>query len=379
MDAPNSWVDGTCSPEFQLVRDAFTANFADGDLGASCAVTLRGKLVVDLWGGHRDVARREPWQRDTLVNIWSTTKMISAMSVLMLHDRGKLDVDAPMAMYWPEFAANGKDGVLVRHVLGHTAGLATFDDPPDDLALFDWDACCRILAEQAPSWTPGDGSGYHAETQGWLLGELVRRVDGRSLGHFFREEVAEPLSLDLHLGVAERDFPRIADVSTLRAEPNISPDPSLRERGQKSSRRSASLVNTRAWRQAEFPSSNAHGNARSVALAMAPFANGGLARGITFLSPATIERAFEQQADGIDRTTGHHFRLGMGFGLNSPKTPLGTNDRTLWWAGWGGSMTVIDVQNEMTVSYTMNRMRSAGDARAIKVIYAAHGCRAKLD
>jgi CubicO group peptidase (beta-lactamase class C family) len=379
MDAPNSSVDGTCSPEFEAVRDTFTANFADGDLGASCAVTLRGNLVVDLWGGHRDIARCEPWQRDTIVNIWSTTKMISAMSVLMLHDRGKLDVDAPMAMYWPEFAANGKDGVLVRHVLGHTAGLATFDDPPDDIALFDWDACCKTLAEQAPSWTPGDGSGYHAETQGWLLGELVRRVDGRSLGHFFREEVAEPLSLDLHLGVTERDFPRIADVSTLEAEPNISPDPSLHERGQKSSRRSASLVNTRAWRQAEFPSSNAHGNARSVALAMAPFANGGLARGITFLSPATIERAFEQQADGIDRTTGHHFRLGMGFGLNSPKTPLGTNDRTLWWAGWGGSMTVIDVQNEMTVSYTMNRMRSAGDARAIKVIYAAHGCRAKLD
>ena len=142
--------------------------------------------------------------------------------------------------------------------------------------------------------------------------------------------------------------------------------------------RSAGLVNTSAWRRAEFPSSNAHGNARSVALAMAPLANDGEAKGRRFLSPATIERAFEVQADGIDRTTGHHFKLGMGFGLNSPKTPLGTNDRTLWWAGWGGSMTVIDVQNQMTVSYAMNRMLGNGDTRAFTVIYAAHGCRAKL-
>ena len=304
--------------------------------------------------------------------------MISAMSVLMLHERGAIDVDAPMASYWPEFSANGKEGVLVRHVLGHTAGLASFEDPPDDLLMFDWQACCENLAGQAPSWKPGDGSGYHAETQGWLLGELVRRVDGRSLGNFFREEVAEPLSLDLHLGLADEHFGRVADVSTLHAQPSVSPEPELRGRSQRSSMRSAGLVNTSAWRRAEFPSSNAHGNARSVALAMAPLANDGEAKGRRFLSPATIERAFEVQADGIDRTTGHHFKLGMGFGLNSPKTPLGTNDRTLWWAGWGGSMTVIDVQNQMTVSYAMNRMLGNGDTRAFTVIYAAHGCRAKL-
>lgn len=372
-------IEGSCAPEFEDVRTAFENNFAEGDLGASCAVTLRGELVVDLWGGYRDIAGQHLWQRDTIVNLWSTTKMISALSVLMLHDRGALDVDAPMASYWPEFSANGKGDVLVRHVLGHTAGLPVFDEPVDDLALFDWQACCERLAAQAPSWPPGDGSGYHAETQGWLLGELVRRVDGRTLGNFFREEVAEPRKLDLHLGLDDRHFDRVADVATLHARPSASPDPDLRIRSQRDSMRSAALVNTAAWRRAEFPSSNAHGNARSVALALAPLANGGEASGRTLLSPATIERAFEVQADGVDRTTGHHFKLGLGFGLNSPKTPLGTNDRTLWWAGWGGSMTVVDVQNRMTVSYAMNRMLGDGDARAVKVIYAAHGSCQKLD
>ncbi|MEN8161093.1 MAG: serine hydrolase domain-containing protein, partial [Myxococcota bacterium] len=330
-----------------------------------------------LWGGHRDLARRLPWERDTLVNVWSTTKMVSALCVWMLHDRGALSVDAPMADAWPEFAANGKAGVLVRHVLGHTAGLPVFDEPVDDLAVFDWDACCARLAAQAPRWTPGDGSGYHAETQGWLLGELVRRVDGRTLGAFFREEVAAPHGIDFHVGLDPREHGRVADVSTLEAEPNEPADASLLTSGQANSRRSAAIVNTTAWRSAELPASNGHGNARSVALAMAPLANGGQLGGKTLLSPASIERMFEVQADGVDRMTGRPFKLGIGFGLHCEGTPLGANDRTLWWAGWGGSMCVVDVENRMTVAYAMNRMRGEGDLRAPMVIFAAHGARAE--
>ena len=298
MTPTNPRIDGTCAPGFEAVRDAFTRNLAEGDLGASCAVTVAGELVVDLWGGHRDLARRLPWERDTIVNVWSTTKMATALCVLMLHDRGALSVDAAMADYWPEFAANGKRDVLVRHVLGHTAGLPVFDESVDDLTLFDWGECCRRLAAQSPRWTPGDGSGYHAETQGFLLGELVRRVDGRTLGTFFREEVAQPLGLDLHIGLDDREFSRVADVATLHAGATTPADPDLRANERPSGPRSAALVNTTAWRRAEFPASNAHGNARSVALAMAPLANGGEAGGHRLLSPATIERIFEVQAAG---------------------------------------------------------------------------------
>ena len=200
---PAGVIEGTHDPAFQPVHDAFAEGFVSEEVGASCAVTVGGELVVDLWGGHRDLARRRPWEQDTIVNVWSSTKTVAALCVLMLHDRGSLSIDRTVATYWPEFAANGKGDVLVRHVLAHTAGLPVFDDVPDDLTVFDWDECCRRLAGQAPRWTPGDGSGYHAETQGWLLGEIVRRVDGRTLGTFFREEVAEPLDLDLHIGLPD--------------------------------------------------------------------------------------------------------------------------------------------------------------------------------
>jgi len=366
-------VRGDCDPDFLVVRDAFSRNFAKGDLGASCAVTLEGELVVDLWGGHRDPARRTPWEENTIVNVWSMTKMATALCVLMLHDRSALSVDAPVADYWPDFAANGKEGVLVRHVLGHTAGLPVFDELIDDLEVFDWEACCRRLAAQPPRWTPGDGSGYHSETQGWLLGELVRRVDGRSLGEFFRDEVAKPLDLDFHVGLDDSEFSRVADVLTHCASSSMPPDPALRALEQPTASRNAALVNTAAWRRAELPASNGHGNARSIALAMVPLANAGRAGARQLLSPATIERAFEIQADGLDRITGRHFKLGMGYGLNSEQTPLGVNDRTLWWAGWGGSMCVIDAANRMTVSYVMNRMLGDGDLRAAGVIFAAHG------
>ena len=365
-------IDGTCAPGFSGVRDSLAQNFAEGDLGASCAVTVDGELVVDLWGGHSDLARRVPWERDTIVNLWSTTKMVAALTVLMLHDRGLVSFDAPMAEYWPEFAAEGKEGVLVRHVLGHTAGLPVFDEPLDDLSMFDWEGCCRRLAGQAPRWTPGDGSGYHSETQGWRLGELVRRTDGRTLGTFFREEVAEPLGIDLHIGLPLSEHARAADVATFHAVATEPVSPELKSREQPSGFRSTGLVNTSAWRCAEFPASNGHGNARSIALAMAPLANGG--RGL--LSPETIERAFEIQADGVDRMTGIHFKLGLGYGLHCRHTPVGINDRTLWWAGWGGSMCIVDVENRLTVSYVMNRMLGDGDTRAARVIFAAHKARA---
>lgn len=365
-------IDGSCAPGYEGVRSAFTENFAAGDLGASCAVTVDGELVVDLWGGHRDVARTQPWERDTIVNLWSTTKMLTALCVLILHDRGQLPLDSAVAEHWPEFAASGKGDVLVRHLMAHTAGLPVFDDPVDDLVIFDWAECCRRLASQRPRWTPGDGSGYHSETQGWLLGELVARTTGSSLGTFFGEEVAGPLGLDLHIGLGFEHFARVADMATLHAARDESLDAEISELQQTASGRSAGLVNTAGWRGAELPASNGHGNARGVALAMAPLANGGASTGAALLGPASIERIFDVQSDGIDRVLGRHMRFGIGYGLNSAETPLGVNDRTCWWAGWGGSMCVVDVENRLTVSYVMNRMLGADDLRAARVVFAAH-------
>ena len=371
---------GDCDPRFEVVRDNFAENFAEGDLGASCAVIHRGETVVDLWGGHRDVARTLPWERDTIVNVWSTTKMFSALCVLMLHDRGALSVDDPVAAHWPEFAAAGKDGVLVRHLLSHTAGLPGFDPPVEtEDEIYDWDACCARLAAQAPWWEPGTASGYHASTWSWLVGELVRRVDGRPLGTFLRDEVTGPLGADFHIGLPDTEAPRVAEMRTDELD-RFGGDSEIAQRERASEPEHSQFVNTDRWRRAELPASNGHGNARSVAQVVSVLASGGERDGVRLLSPATIERCFEVQAHGIDLVLGIEMAFGIGFGLNSPGTPIGVNDRTLFWAGWGGSMAVIDVENEMTVTYAMNRMLPdvTGGLRAARVVFAAHDAVARL-
>ena len=373
-------VEGACVEDFRRVRDAFAANFDDGELGASCAVVHRGELVVDLWGGNADVGATRPWVRDTIVNVWSTTKMVVALCVLVLHDRGQLSVDDPVARHWPEFAAAGKDGVLVRHVLSHTAGLAGFDPPITEEQMYDWRHCCTRLAEQAPWWEPGTASGYHASTQGWLLGELVRRVDGRSLGTFLRDEIAGPLEADFHIGLDDRHFARVAEMRTDEAQPTGADGVGIPGRVFRSEPDHAAMVNTDRWRRAEFPASNGHGNARSVARIVSVLAQGGAVDGVRLVGPATIERIFEVQASGVDLVLDNDIRFGIGFGLSSAGMPIGVNDRTLFWAGWGGSMAVVDVENELTVAYVMNRMKPdlVGGAHAGRVVFAAHGAAATV-
>ncbi len=204
-------ISGTCAARFAKVKDAFAANFVDnGDVGASAAVVLDGELVVDLWGGHQDVARTTPWQSDTLVNVFSTTKTMSCLSLLVLVSRGLVDVDAPVETYWPEFAQNGKGNVLVRHLLAHTAGLPAWEQRIEPTDLYDWHKVTALLAEQATWWAPGWKSGYHAITQGNLVGEVVRRVDGRTVGRFFAEDIAQPLGADFHIGLAPEHDHRVA-------------------------------------------------------------------------------------------------------------------------------------------------------------------------
>jgi CubicO group peptidase (beta-lactamase class C family) len=367
-------VKGHATPGFALVREAFETNFAEGDLGASCTVIHGDETVVDLWGGHRDIDATQPWERDTIVNVWSTTKMMAALCVLMLHDRGRLSVDDPVATVWPEFAENGKEGVLIRHVLSHTAGVPGYDEPITEEEMFDTSACAARLAAQAPWWEPGTASGYHSSTQGVLLGEIVRRVDGRSLGEFFRDEVAGPLGVDFHIGTPESVFDRIAEVRTDEIDTAVLAGASIAARVSQGEPSHASMVNTDRWRRFEQPASNGHGNARSVATVVSCLSRSGSVDGHRLLSPATIERCFEVQADGEDLVLGLQTKFGVGFGMPSESMPLGVNDRTLFWAGWGGSMAVADVENELTVAYVMNRMRdgTVGGLRSARVIFAAY-------
>lgn len=370
-------IHGYCDDAFASVREAFTANFEAGEeLGASVAVTHHGRPVVDLWAGDADEHGR-PWVEDTIVNVYSITKTMTFTCVLMLADRGLVDFDAPVATYWPEFAANGKADILLRHVMSHNAGLSGFDPAITATDLYDWDAICSGLAAQAPWWEPGTGSGYHLVTQGFLLGEVVRRVTGMSIGTFFRTEVAEPLGADFSIGLPASEDARVADMVPPDFEAMASSLPtdanSIATRSVLSCVMDATEPRTRAWRGAEIPAAGGTGNARSVARVHSALACGGTVDGIRLMAPETVEQVLVEQSSGTDKVLGVPMRFGMGFGLMSDLIPLSPNPRSFFWGGWGGSIAVIDLDAEMSFAYVMNKMGTgmAGDVRGGVIAFAA--------
>ena len=328
-------IDGTCDERFGAVREAFEANFASGeDVGASIAATIDGEMVIDLWGGHLDVEHTPNGKQDTIINVWSTTKTMIALCALMLADRGEIDLHAPVARYWPEFAANGKEAIEVRHLLSHTAGLSGWQEPITMDDLYDWDRNVALLAAQAPWWEPGTASGYHAITEGQLVGEVVRRVTGTSLGNFFRTEVAEPLGADFHIGTPAECDSRIAPV--------IPPSGTLGELDETIRGRTFGSLPLEAavsfeipWRRAEIPAANGHGNARSVAVVQSIISNGGTLNGHRFLSSDGVDALFEVQSAGHDLVLGIPVRFGMGYGLNGPEMPISPNPSRVL-LGWMG-------------------------------------------
>ncbi len=370
---------GFCDSAFEGVKQAFTANFDKGkELGASVAVTVDGQPVVDLWAGDAD-PQGTPWSRDTLVNVYSTTKTMAAFCVLILADRGEIDLHAPVADYWPEFAANGKEGVTVAHVMSHSAGLSGFDPPLKETAeLYDWEGICARLAAQAPWWEPGSVSGYHAITQGYLQGEIVRRVSGRSIGRFFREKIAEPLGADFHIGLDPSHDSRVGEL----IPPNVGlggagqdPD-SIAGRTLSGAPLDATEPQTSAWRRAEIPAAGGIGNARSIARIHSALACGGSVDGVSLLSEAGVARILEEQTRGQDLVLGTPIVFGMGFGLNDPSFPISPNPRAFFWGGWGGSLAVIDLDARVSIAYAMNRMEAdlMGDLRGGTIagaVYAA--------
>ncbi len=369
-------IEGQCDPRFERVRDTFLKNFAErNDVGASVAITLDGEYVVDLWGGHKDVDRTQLWREDTIVNVYSTTKTMAAMCLLMLADRGEIDLHARVAEYWPEFGCNGKEAVEVRHFLSHSAGLSGMDELIRDEELYDWQRVTAALARQTPWWEPGTKSGYHAVTQGSLLGEVVRRVTGRTLGTYFREEIAEPLSADFHIGTSASLSHRIGELIAPETGLGVGMRPdTIASRTFQSPSLHAGLSATSGWRETELPAINGHGNARSVARVQTVMANRGEAFGCSLLSDAGTQRIFEVQTSGKDLVLGIPIVFGMGYGINSAAFPMGPNDRIAYWGGWGGSTVVVDQDARLCVAYVMNRMEGnlLGDRRGFELLKAAY-------
>lgn len=372
-------VHGECDSRFSAMREVLAANLASGaDCGASVAVVVDGELVVDLWGGFADEAQTAPWERDTITNVWSSTKTVMGLCALVLVERGELDVDAPVAAYWPEFAANGKDDVRVRHLLSHTSGVSGWDQPIEVADIFDWELSTAKLAAQAPWWTPGEGSGYHALNQGHLVGEVVRRITGKKLGEFLRDELTGPLGLDFHIGLASSEFGRVANVIPPPPLPiditTLDPD-SVVVKTFTGPAPEASVAWTSEWRGADIGAANGHGNARSIALLQSIVSNGGVApNGDRFLSPDTIDVVFQQQSDGVDLVLGLPVRFGVGYALPSESSPHLPRDRRIcYWGGWGGSSVVNVLDRNMTVVYVMNRMAEGllGDPRGMGLVSVA--------
>ncbi len=368
-------VHGFAQDRFAAARDVMANHLATGaDIGASFCATKDGETIVDIWGGYADAAKTRPWVKDTITNVYSTTKTMTALTALLVADRGLLDFDAPVAKYWPEFAANGKAEIKVSHLMSHSAGLSGWAETITKSDLYDWEKATSLLAAQAPFWPPGTAPGYHALTQGYLVGEVVRRITGKSLGRVFREEIAGPLGADFWIGLPASEDARVAEL--------IPPPPggAIADAGAMSDLMRNMSTNpgvdvaetrTRAWRGAEIPAAGGTGNARSVAEIHTILANGGVAKGRRFMSEAGCRRALELQIEGRDKVMNIPARFGLGFGLAGGAVPL-PNPNSLYWGGYGGSLAVIDMDARTTFSYVMNRMQgtTTGDMRGFAFLMA---------
>lgn len=382
-------IHGTCAKGFEAVKDALAASFARGEeTGASVAVQLDGENVVDLWAGHADLDGQRPWQRDTIANVFSTTKGVTAILAHRLVEEGRIDLDAPVTRYWPEFGQAGKEKIPVRDLLSHRCGLPALRDflPPE--ALFDWDAMTSALAAEKPWWEPGTAHGYHAVTYGWLVGEVIRRVTGKSVGTYLRDEITGPLGLDFAIGIPEADDARCAVLSPppmvhLPGEPNlmelIMSDPSSITALAFINPPSLALPDTvlsRAWRGAEIPGANGHGTARALATLYGAIAVGGDVGGVHVLGPEAGGRAATEHSVGPDLVLRLRTRFGLGFMLSQPGNLLGPNDGAFGHPGAGGSIAFADPKARVGFSYVMNRMGPyiLIDPRATALVGAFYDC-----
>ncbi|MGB8682729.1 MAG: serine hydrolase domain-containing protein [Candidatus Binatus sp.] len=379
-------IEGSCDPKFNRVKDAFAENFEKrSEVGAAAAVMLDGKSVVDIWAGHADKAKTKPWTRDTLVNVYSTTKGVTAICAHRLVDKGLLDIDAPVAKYWPEFAQAGKDKIPVRFLLSHRAGLPAVRKLLADDALFNWTTMTTALAEQEPWWEPGTRHGYHALTFGWLVGEVIRRISGKTPGAYLRDEIAGPLGADFHIGLDAKHDARTANM--IAAPPPAPGEPNLFAEVMKDPESMVAkafmnppggmrpgMVNTREWRAAEIPAANGHGTARSLAQLYGALARGGELNGVRVMSKDEVAKCSIEQSNGPDALLIINTRFSQGYMMSQPGASLGPNPQSFGHPGAGGSLGYADPEAKIGFGYTMNKMQSGLliDSRATALIEAVY-------
>jgi CubicO group peptidase (beta-lactamase class C family) len=354
-------IEGTCDPAFAAVRDAFEQNFrARNEVGAAVCVYQNGEKVVDLWGGHKDLARTDPWRADTIVIMNSVAKSMSALCMHILIDRGTIDFDAPVARYWPEFAAAGKQGVLIRHVLSHTDGVIFCDHAPPG-SWFDWAVHIRAIERQEPAWEPGSRGAYNSINIGFILGEVVRRVTGKTIGTFLREAVSEKLAADYHIGLRPDELVRVSDMhrNPDNAFFQLASDPSTPlGRAFRSAPPFGYFQNCREIREREVPSFGGHGNARAVARIYAALAGDGIIDGVRILSAAAVQRASQLVWDDACIMTRRRIRMGYGFMHNEPNTaPMGANMAAFGHTGTGGAFAWCDRDRNLAFAYCTNFQR----------------------
>lgn len=330
-------VKGHSERAFEKLRDLLAKNVeSQEELGASICVNIDGKNVLDIWAGYTDKERTKEWEENTIVNVWSMSKTVTNLAALIAVDRGVLDVHEKVSKYWPEFAENGKQDIEVRHILSHTSGVSAWEKPVEPKDICDLKSSTEKLAKQAPWWTPGTASGYHAVNQGHLVGELIRRTTGKSLKQFIAEEIAGPLGADFQLGARKDDWSRISDLIPPPPMPAFPMDEeSVATKTFTGPLMDASFALTEDWRNAEIGAVNGHGNARAVSRILSTVSLGGEVDGVRLLSQKTLDLIFEEQIDGVDLAMGIPVRFGIGFGLPNLETvswiPLG---HKCFWGGW---------------------------------------------
>ncbi|HEY2661692.1 MAG TPA: serine hydrolase domain-containing protein [Caulobacteraceae bacterium] len=368
-------IHGICPPAFEAVREAFVANFAEGqEMGARFAVALEGQVVVDLWAGQADRTGTRAFDEHTLTPVFSTTKAMAALMLARLVSQGRLDYAAPVAEVWPEFAQAGKAAVTVEQALSHQAGLPGFIEPMDPALWFDWDALCSKLAAMAPMWPPGGASGYHPVTFGYLAGEIFRRVDGRTLGAALREDIAEPSGLDLWIGLPDSEHARCADLRRPPAMPELGEITEAKRAAFLTKWASPGGRSGAEWRRAEIPSANGHATAPALARMMAILANDGRLDGQSVLAPGIAAQASRARITGQDLVLPYVIAWGAGFMRSEGLALYGQGAESFGHSGWGGSCAFADPERGVSGAYVMNRQSAdlIGDPRSKRLIEAAY-------
>ncbi|WP_425063258.1 serine hydrolase domain-containing protein [Pyruvatibacter mobilis] len=369
-------IHGTVAPGFEAARDQFAKHFETGEeTGASYAVMYKGEMVVDLWAGTKDADGTAPWQRDTIANVWSTTKGVAAICIALLVDRGELSYDDKVAAHWPDFAAHGKGDITIAQMLSHQSGLSGLREPTTLAEVYDHDLIAARLAAQEPLWEPGTRSGYHAFTYGFLAGEIVKRVTGRSLGTFLQDEIGKPHGIDFFIGLPDSEEPRVAP---LIEAPGLQPLAAASEVQQLTFANPAipqTAPNDRAWRAAELPAAGGLGTASALARLYALLDEGTAPGGTPLISRPTMEALRTVRIQNEDLVLGVPVRWGSGMAMNGFNM-YGPNDRAFGHTGWGGAFGCLDPEAGLAIGYVMNRMGAAvvGDPRSLALATAAFAC-----